>query len=68
VQEAFEETARRVPHRGYQMNILGYPGSYHKPLISNPPTPLPPMFKTAPNFKSTNAGTNLTFDFGGYGY
>jgi len=53
-------------------------GSYHKRRISNPPTPLPPLFKP-PNFKSTNAATNLTspnlieplilmvMDTGGYG-
>jgi len=46
--------------------------SYHKRQVSNPPTPLPPMYKTAkfqirqrrcqPNLTLAN----LTFDFGGY--
>jgi len=41
--------------------------SYHKRQISKPPIPLPQCLKP-PNFKSANATTSLTFDFGGYDY
>jgi len=44
-------------------------GSDHKRPISNPPTPLPPMFKTA-KFQICQRcyQPNLPFDFGGYDY
>jgi len=45
-------------------NVLG---SYHKRQISNPPTPLPPMFKTAKSqIHYRRYQPNLTLDFGGY--
>jgi len=40
-------------------------GSYQR-QISKPPTPLPPMFKTA-KFQIRQR-SNLTFEFGGYDY
>jgi len=43
--------------------------SYHKRKISNPPTPLPPMFKTAKfQIRQRHYQPNPTFDFGGYDY
>jgi len=43
--------------------------SYHKRQITNPPTPLPPMFKIAKfQIRHRRYQPNLTFDFGGYDY
>ena len=63
-------------HLLFFLSLLLYvSGSYHKRQISNPPAPLPPVFKTAkfhirqrryhqcsklPNFNPANAATILT--------